>query len=249
MRGGELPVSIGLRATLTYDEQLSDVRGVTDIVTTAAQANSSRSVNGYRRGDETRSSLLAAAHRVLVTAGYANFSMRRVATEAGVSVGNLQYYFSTKDTLTAALLDNVIEDYLVDFDAMRSTGTPREQFERIIRAVFEDLRTPDTTRFFPEIWSLSNHEPQLTAKVDGMYARYRAVLAELVTAINPRVDEKKAAQLAVFFSSSIEGHTMFVGHKKPMEQDLEVYIALAIDSFLHLICHAGEPQPGGRQPV
>lgn len=179
---------------------------------------------------------------MLINAGYANFSMRRVATEAGVSVGNLQYYFSTKDALTAALLDSVVEDYLLDFDAMRSSGTPKEQFERIVRAVFEDLRNPDTTRFFPELWSLSNHEPQLTAKVDGMYARYRAVLAELVTAINPRVGKEKAAQLAVFFSSSIEGHTMFVGYEKPMEQDIDVYIAMAIDSFLHLICHASEPQ-------
>ena len=53
---------------------------------------------------------------------------------------------------------------------MRSSGTPEEQFERIIGAVFEDLRNPDTTRFFPELWSLSNHEPQLTAKVDGVRA-------------------------------------------------------------------------------
>ena len=75
-----------------------------------------------------------------------------------------------------------------------------------------------------------------------MYARYRAVLAELVTEINPHVGDEKAAQLAVFFSSSIEGHTMFVGHEKPMEQDIDVYIAMAIDSFLYLIRHASEPQ-------
>lgn len=239
----ELRNTIGLPSARTYDGVVGAVYGVTEIETIAIQANNSRAVKGYRRGDETRSSLLAAAHRVLVTAGYANFSMRRVATEAGVSVGNLQYYFSTKDALTAALLDNVIEDYLLDFDALRSSGTPREQFERIIRAVFEDLRSPDTTLFFPELWSLSNHEPQLTARVDAMYARYRAVLAELVTEINPRVGEQQAAQLAVFFSSSIEGHTMFVGHEKPMEQDIDVYISMAIDSFLHLISTAGNPEP------
>lgn len=236
------PAAIGLWSALAYDDWVQRIRGAHHIVTQAAPANNSRGITGYRRGDQTRSSLLAAAHRVLITAGYANFSMRRVAAEAGVSVGNLQYYFSTKDALTAALLDSVIEDYLLDFDAMRSSGTPKEQFERIIRAVFEDLRNPDTTRFFPELWSLSNHEPQLTAKVDGMYARYRAVLAELVTEINPHVGDEKAAQLAVFFSSSIEGHTMFVGHEKPMEQDIDVYIAMAIDSFLHLIRHASEPK-------
>jgi hypothetical protein len=69
------------------------------------------------------------------------------------------------------------------------------------------------------------------------------VLAELVTEINPRVGEQQAAQLAVFFSSSIEGHTMFVGHEKPMEQDIDVYISMAIDSFLHLISTAGNPEP------
>ena len=104
------PAAIGLWSALAYDAQVQRIGGALHIVTTAAPANNSRGVTGYRRGDQTRSSLLAAAHRVLITAGYANFSMRRVATEAGVSVGNLQYYFSTKDALTAALLDSVIED-------------------------------------------------------------------------------------------------------------------------------------------
>jgi AcrR family transcriptional regulator len=188
-----------------------------------------------RRGEATRLAIIEAARQILMTAGYAKFSMRRVAAQAGISVGNLQYYFSTKDQLTAALLDEVIEGYLFDFEAMRQSGTAEEQLARIVRAVFEDLQTPETTVFFPEIWSLANHEPSLTKPVDAMYARYRAVLAELAMAINPKLSAERARQLSVFICSSMEGHTVFIGHDKPLAGDLEAVIDMGVRSFLGLI--------------
>ena len=190
---------------------------------------------GGRRGEATRVAILVAAREVLMTAGYAKFSMRRVAAQAGVSVGNLQYYFSTKHELTSELLDEVVESYLFDFDSLRQAGSPTEQFTRIIRRVLEDLQTKETTFFFPEIWSLANHEPSLTGPVDAMYARYRAVLAELAKTINPSLSDERARQLSVFISASIEGHTVFIGYNKPMADDLEAVIEMANRSFLALI--------------
>jgi len=191
--------------------------------------------SGYRKGEERRAKIIFAARDLLIDSGYHNFSLRRVAQSAGISVGNLQYYFPTKQSLTTALLQDVIEEYLEEFEEMRSEGKPEQQFLKIVRLVFEDLQDRATTVFFPELWSLANHEPGVTEQLDAMYNRYREVLAEVIHDINPKLTSDQARKLAVFISASMEGHTMFVGFEKPMANELEDYIAMASAGFLHLI--------------
>lgn len=199
------------------------------------QGFNARRQGGYQKGEERRANIIAAAKDLLIDSGYHNFSLRRVAHGAGISVGNLQYYFPTKQSLTTAMLQDVIEDYLDEFEQMRAQGEPEEQFLKIIRLVFEDLQDRATTVFFPEVWSLANHEAGVTEQLDDMYKRYRQVLAEVIRDINSALTVEQARKLAVFISASMEGHTMFVGFEKPMADELEDYIAIASAGFLHLV--------------
>ena len=52
-------------------------------------------------------------------AGYGGFTMRRIASRAGITIGNLNYYYRTKEDLLQDLLENVINDYLVEFERRR----------------------------------------------------------------------------------------------------------------------------------
>ncbi|HST66696.1 MAG TPA: TetR family transcriptional regulator [Mycobacteriales bacterium] len=52
---------------------------------------------------DTREKLVAAALRLFRTDGYQATTMRRIATEAGVSLGNAYYYFASKDDLVHEL--------------------------------------------------------------------------------------------------------------------------------------------------
>lgn len=51
------------------------------------------------RGEETRQRIVDVALRLFEEKGYAKTTMRAVASEAGVSLGNAYYYFSSKDQL------------------------------------------------------------------------------------------------------------------------------------------------------
>lgn len=185
----------------------------------------------------TEQTILHAAERVLVEDGYHRFSLRRVAARAGVTVGNLQYHFPTRDALIEAMLDACIGRYLDFFEALRADAgdAPRAQFEALVRGVFRDLGTRQTTLFFPELWSLANHEPHATELMDAMYARYRAVLEEVIGAMNPMLDGDERRRLALFVSASLEGHTVFVGHGKPWRGEIDALAELAIASFTPLI--------------
>lgn len=198
---------------------------------TKAQA----SQGAYKKGQDRRKHILDVARDLLIDSGYHNFSLRKVAEKAGIRVGNLQYYFPAKADLVKAMLDHVIDDYLEDFDSIRGHGTPEEQFVAVIEDVIADLNSKKTTVFFPELWSLSNHEKGITHSMDNMYQRYREVLAEIILEINPGLSQEQSQRLALFFSSSIEGHTIFIGYRKPWRKETANIVSMASQSFLWLI--------------
>ena len=200
------------------------------------------SQGAYKKGKDKRNQILDVARDLLIDEGYHNFSLRKVAEKAGIRVGNLQYYFPAKSDLVKAMLDHVIKDYLQDFDDIRGSGTPEQQFIAVIEDVVTDLNTRKTTVFFPELWSLSNHEKGITRSMDNMYQRYREVLVEIVAEINPALSEAQCQRLALFFTSSVEGHTIFIGYRKPWRRETQNIVSMATQSFLWLVKHGEIPE-------
>ena len=134
------------------------------------------------------------------------------------------------------MLDKVVEGYLEQFQSIREhSGTPKEQFENVIFHVISDLNNRTTTIFFPELWSLANHETEISNLMEKMYSKYRELLSDIIVEVNPDLTNSQITRAALFISSSIEGHTMFIGHLKPWEHETKHIIKMATDSFLHMV--------------
>lgn len=196
----------------------------------------------YSKGKSRINDILDAAHQLLIDAGYHNFSMRKVADAAGIKLGNLQYYFPSKSLLVSAMLDKTIQVYLDTFDEIRTHGSPEEQFQNLIKHVITDLTSRETTQFFPELWSLSNHEEDITVHMDQMYAKYRSILGDIIADMNPALSPKQVEKLSLFISSSVEGHTVFIGHNKPWSKEVDNIVTMATQSFTWLIEHGDIPK-------
>ena len=56
------------------------------------------------KGEHRRADILAVARRVLVGGGYDRFVLRESAGRVGVMLGNLQYYYATRDDLLEAVI-------------------------------------------------------------------------------------------------------------------------------------------------
>ncbi|MFT5852125.1 MAG: AcrR family transcriptional regulator [Colwellia sp.] len=197
---------------------------------------------GYSKGEKRIKLILEAAEQLLIDSGYHNFSMRKVASKAGVSVGNLQYYFPSKDKLLESLLDKVIQNYLDTFEKFRGRYTPKEQFIEIMKSVINDIRTKHTSVFFPELWSMANHDKHISNIMDRMYGKYRTLVANIIGDINPNLNECQAQRLSLFITASLEGHTIFIGYKKPWTTEAENMIDISLQSFLWLIEHGDIPE-------
>jgi AcrR family transcriptional regulator len=207
------------------------------VVTVKKQAKQ----GSYQKGKDKRQNVLEVAADVLIESGYHNFSMRKVADAAGIRLGNLQYYFPSKEKLVKAMLDHALSSYLDAFVEIRRHGTPEEQFLAVIDQVLNDLNKKRTTVFFPEVWSLSNHEKGVTQAMDEMYENYRKVLADIIGEVNPALSALQARRLALFISASIEGHTIFIGYRKPWTKETANIIHIAKQSFLWLVMQGDIP--------
>lgn len=92
-----------------------------------------------RRGAETRARILETALGLFLERGYQETTMRLVAREAGVSVGNAYYYFASKEVLVQAFYRRTHEEHL----AACAEVLPRKRsFEGRLKAVMRaKLRT------------------------------------------------------------------------------------------------------------
>lgn len=192
---------------------------------------------GYLKGNETRELILRTALSILIEEGYRAMSMRRVASVCGMKFGNLTYHYRSREDLVRELLDAVIRAYEVEFATiMHMPGVPpEERLSRLCTLVLDDIRSKKTTRFFPELWSLSNHDTFVLERMQELYVRARAPLLEIIAEMRPDLAGNEREIIALFISASMEGMTVFAGHDKPFEPRMPQLERIAITTFCHLV--------------
>ncbi len=57
-----------------------------------------------KKGERTRSSIMAAAHRLFLSKGYSATSMRAIADESGLALGGIYNHFANKEEIFEAIL-------------------------------------------------------------------------------------------------------------------------------------------------
>jgi len=94
------------------------------------------------RGEQTRALILDTALRLFEEHGYERTTMRAIAAEAGVSVGNAYYYFDSKEHLIRAFYDHNAERHVA---ASRPVLDSERDLARRLRGVLRawaDVNAP-----------------------------------------------------------------------------------------------------------
>lgn len=166
--------------------------------------------------------ILAAAHSVLAQEGYAEFTMRNVASRAKLRLSTLQHYYPTKDALFQAVVDQAVEDYdqLYISRASMQSGSPRKRLRAMIDILVADLRNPDTAGFFYELWARAFRDPYAAKAMQRAYRHHRDQLRTFMRPLNPKLPERIIEQRVVMTAAMIEGLMLFIGAHKPRESVL-----------------------------
>lgn len=84
------------------------------------------------KAEQTRRTIVAAALRLFRDHGYGRTTMRAIASEAGVSVGNAYYYFGSKEHLVQAFYDQLQAEHI---EAAEQAMAGVRRFEQRLTAV------------------------------------------------------------------------------------------------------------------
>jgi AcrR family transcriptional regulator len=135
-----------------------------------------------QRGEETRSSILAAATAGFAEQGYDATGVAEICRRANVSKGAFYYHFSSKQDLFLELLQRWLAALDEQLEEMRTTGASVPEalldMAQIIQQVFEvaEAQLP----MFLEFWNKAAHDPAVWKVTIAPYRRYRAFFADMI---------------------------------------------------------------------
>src|SRR3974390_2739509 len=87
-----------------------------------------------RRGKRER--LVAAARELLYRQGVEKTTLAGIAQAADVPVGNVYYYFKTKDEIIGAVIDSHVHDIRAELESLEGRHrTPRARLKALIDAL------------------------------------------------------------------------------------------------------------------
>ena len=197
--------------------------------------NESESVND----DHPRiSTILDGAMEILLEGGDHGLTMRQAAKRAGISLGHLQHYFSTKNDLLKALVGRHFESCIAGLEqhlASTSTEDPKELVESLVTfgLAYVGDEPSDTCRIFREFWALSPRNPEIRTHLDAYYREYADKLTELLL---PVAETAAAARRAVallvpwFEGYSVTSASIGVVEEELAKQLTELVVAVLAQS-------------------
>lgn len=191
----------------------------------------------YARGTETVDAILKAALLVLIEEGASAFTIRRIAAQCGMKVGNVSYHFPRKEMLVQILLDELLESYdkLLETTVRQPGLSAEERLRMIIVLCLDDIAGKRTTRLFTELWALANHNEFIADRVRAFYQRVQDFIGEYVAQINPALSADQVHTVALYISASMEGSTPFLGYGKPWAHKMRAFTSIAARALVELV--------------
>ena len=194
------------------------------------QVKTKRAATGRRAGNDTAARIVLAARELLMTEGYAQFSMRNVAARAGLHLANVQYYFKTREDLVKALLDDTGERYRSSYEELRAKApTDREaRFKAVVEFNLKDIATSETRRYFIQLWALLTEiDGRAGHLMNDLYAIDIQQLSDCIADLVPDTDAAEVRRRASILAAMIEGMVVVRGAHSRNPTELKKLMARA----------------------
>lgn len=188
------------------------------------------------QGQRTRNAIIRAARKLLLEGGSLEFSLREVATRAGISISNLQYYFPSRLAVLRAVVEPVIEVYLRDLERALGSGTaPRETIIMLLERGLRDSRSSETTALLWHFISLAAIDDECSRLLDDWYENLTRGVAKLVRAQNPAITPADSLHRATLMIAMVDGLSLQLSagrRKREYTRGLETKFLTIIDTLL-----------------
>ncbi len=176
------------------------------------QVKSTRPRALKNKGLRKREQILSAAVAMLIAGGAGDLTMRTLAARLEMSLGNLQYYFASKEDLIDALVASLCADYEARLLASIPPGQPAEaRLAAFADFMLADIATPEGSVVFWELWAMSAHNRRVAEAVNRMHALEHETIRALVQGISPELTGVQLDVRATLVAAVLEGLSVFAG--------------------------------------
>ena len=154
--------------------------------------------------------ILSTAIACLSEKGYANVSMRDIASESGVALSQLTYYFKNKEGLFTEVIHEMMAQYLQEMeDTMKSAVGAKAKTASLI-SYFKDLvkEKPKLLRLFIDFTAQSLWVPSFREQVDHLFCRLTEMIEENIlkdTEMSANLDGYSSASIARYILGALYG--------------------------------------------
>lgn len=163
------------------------------------------------KGGKTLRTILDAAHRVFTRDGHAGLSMRKVAEESGLALGNVNYYFDSKRALLEATLREALADYveahIEQFESARDS--PLDILLNVVTFYVSNGRA--SYPLFFQMWGYAASDPEAKLLIRELYRPIGRFVYFLVGAARPDADDARIREIVLQLFSLEEGMKLFIG--------------------------------------
>jgi len=175
------------------------------------------------KGSSTATRILEEAKNILVEDGFLGLSFRAIAKRTGTTVGNIGYYYGTKDDLMVDLAEYIFErwEFRLQRDMPPSMTDRREKFRYFIRYMIDQNKQRKTMFLLLEMWAMANRSLAVSKMMDTFYGRLRDSIDGMIADLNPKMTADTRALRAALITTQIEGLMILVGPRKPKHRELD----------------------------
>jgi TetR/AcrR family transcriptional regulator, transcriptional repressor for nem operon len=155
------------------------------------------------QGEGKRERLVAAARRVLYENGVEKATLADIAAAADVPLGNVYYYFKTKDALVTAVIESYQHSYHEMSAKLNQQDRPAGRLKALVRAL--TARRDQLASYGCPIGSLSS---ELDKREDALRGEAGTILARLIDWAEVQfraMGRDDARELAVALIAAYEG--------------------------------------------
>ncbi|MEH6519365.1 MAG: TetR/AcrR family transcriptional regulator [Halioglobus sp.] len=170
------------------------------------------------RGQKTRQLILEKSTEILVNKGYDALVLREVALQVGIKLGNLQYYFPTREDLIAEV---VAEYHTVQTDEMEelvsSKASPKSKLLTLVNYYLDKWSMRDAFLYMLII-QLGAHNKKIQDAKRKIYQTFYEHLEQIIREVAPGLTPLQCRQKARLITSMMDG-IHFQNGFSPGEED------------------------------
>jgi AcrR family transcriptional regulator len=157
-----------------------------------------------RRHEHRCTELVAVARELLVEGGLDAFAMRAVAARAGMKLGNLQYYFASRDDLLEAVIRAEFERDLAAVDEASAAPADDASLAQLTRQLVTNWASSSGVAFVT-LTTLAYHSDRFRTLNREIYESFYQQLGSTIRRLNEHALGPEVARRARLMTAVLDG--------------------------------------------